>query len=138
MRQNSKPAMLSLALIVILSTWSAAVGSNARASRVLGETGPAGQAETVGDPDLEPGFPVQTLHRAGTYGSGQIIHTLVGNIDDEPTAEILVTGLARGPLYAWNSDGTLQSGWPVGGGEWEVATIQHWETWQTSRPHWKS
>ena len=64
------------------------------------------------DPDLEPGFPVKSLHTAGTY---QVvpIHTLVGNIDNDPNLEIVVTGLANGPLYAWKSDGSSVPGWPV-------------------------
>lgn len=67
------------------------------------------------DPDLEPGFPVQAYHGAGSYHAGPAIHTLVGNIDEDPTLEIVVTGLATGPLYAWNSDGSLVPGWPVYG-----------------------
>jgi hypothetical protein len=65
------------------------------------------------DPDLEPGFPVSVLHTAGSYHGGPAIHTLVGNIDGDPELEILATGLAEGPLYAWNHDGTLVPGWPV-------------------------
>ena len=65
------------------------------------------------DPDLEPGFPVYALHTAGSYHAGPAIHTLVGNIDLDPELEILVTGLANGPLYAWNHDGTAVPGWPV-------------------------
>jgi len=66
------------------------------------------------DPDLEPGFPVQTFETAGGYTSGQGIHTLVANIDDDPQKEIVVTALANGPLYAWNHDGTPVPGWPSG------------------------
>src|SRR5262245_8183161 len=69
--------------------------------------------QTGGDPDLEPGFPVQTFETAGTYHAGQAIHALVGNIDGDPTLEIVVTALANGPLYAWNSDGSTQPGWPL-------------------------
>lgn len=65
------------------------------------------------DPDLKPGFPVKAFHDAGTYQGGQAIHTLVGNIDDDPSLEIVVTGLAAGPLYAWRSDGSLVAGWPL-------------------------
>src|SRR5690348_3656990 len=54
------------------------------------------------DPDLEPGFPVQTYEGAGTYHGGPAIHALVGNIDSDPQLEILATALASGPLYAWN------------------------------------
>jgi FG-GAP-like repeat/PASTA domain len=64
------------------------------------------------DPDLEPGFPVQTFEQAGTYhGLGFI--TLVGNIDDDPELEIIVSALSVGPLFAWNADGSVVSGWPV-------------------------
>lgn len=65
------------------------------------------------DTDLELGFPVKTLHTAGTYQGGQSVHTLVGNIDDDPNLEIVVTGVANGPLYAWKSDGSRVAGWPV-------------------------
>jgi FG-GAP-like repeat/Domain of unknown function DUF11 len=64
------------------------------------------------DPDLEPGFPVQTWHDAGTYMGGPAVNTRVGNIDSDPELEILVSGLARGPLYAFNYDGSLVSGFP--------------------------
>src|SRR5215208_649033 len=65
------------------------------------------------DPDLEPGFPVQTFERAGTYHGGPAVLTLVGNIDADPALEILASGLASGPLYAWNADGSREPGWPV-------------------------
>src|SRR5262249_8162650 len=65
------------------------------------------------DPDLEPGFPVQTYERPGTWHGGQAINALVGNIDADPTLEILTTALALGPLYAWNADGSPEPGWPV-------------------------
>jgi len=65
------------------------------------------------DPDLKPGFPVQTYHGGGTYAAGPGLHVLVGNIDDDPELEIIVTGLARGPLYAWNHDGSSVVGWPL-------------------------
>jgi hypothetical protein len=68
------------------------------------------------DPDLEPGFPVQTYETSGGYYGGQGIHVLVGNIDNDPTLEILATALASGPLHAWNSDGAPQPGWPTSGG----------------------
>jgi hypothetical protein len=65
------------------------------------------------DPDLEPGFPVKAYASGGVYHGGPAIHALVGNIDGDSTLEILATGLAQGPLYAWNSDGSPQPGWPV-------------------------
>ena len=67
------------------------------------------------DPDLEPGFPVRSSETSGTYHGGPAIHALVGNIDGDPTMEIMVTALAAGPLYAWNSDGSPQPGWPAAG-----------------------
>ncbi len=66
-----------------------------------------------GDEWLEPGFPVKTIHRIGTSIVGCGIQAVVGNIDNEPTLEILVTGLPSGPLYAWNSDGSPVDGWPL-------------------------
>ena len=91
--------------------WGALVAMLA-AAVVLG----AGSAEAApnSDPDLEPGFPVQTYERGGSYHGGPAILTLVGNIDADPTLEILATGLAGGPLYAWNADGSPEPGWPAG------------------------
>ena len=81
---------------------------------LLGSLAPgAGRALAQSDPHLEPGFPVQALATGGIHHSGPAIHTLVGNIDADPELEIIVTGLASGPLYAWNHDGTSVQGWPV-------------------------
>ncbi len=63
------------------------------------------------DTDLEPGFPVKTLHTPGTFHAGPALHTLVGNIDATANSEIIVTGLALGPLYVWRSDGSPVSAW---------------------------
>lgn len=65
------------------------------------------------DPNLKAGFPVKTYHGSGSYHGGPALHTLVGNIDADPELEIIVTGLATGPLFAWNSDGTSVTGWPI-------------------------
>jgi len=65
------------------------------------------------DPYLKPGFPVQTFSGPGSYHGGPAIHTLIGNIDGDPALEILATGLAAGPLYAWNADGMPVPGWPA-------------------------
>ena len=73
-------------------------------------------ASAGGDPDLEPGFPVQALETAGSYHSGPAIHVQVGNIDSDPTLEILATALSVGPLYAWNADGSTEPGWPLNTG----------------------
>jgi len=62
---------------------------------------------------LKPGFPVQTNSTGGGYAIGQGIHVLVGNIDDEPLPEILVSGLGSGELHAFKGDGTPVPGWPV-------------------------
>jgi subtilisin family serine protease len=65
------------------------------------------------DPQLVPGFPVQAFAGAGSYHGGPAVHTLVGDIDGDPEQEILVTGLAQGPLYAWKPNGTPVPGWPA-------------------------
>jgi subtilisin family serine protease len=65
------------------------------------------------DPHLKAGFPVKAFAGAGSYHGGPAIHALVGNIDADPTLEIVTTGLATGPLYAWKADGTPVPGWPV-------------------------
>ena len=64
------------------------------------------------DADLEDGFPQKTASVGGGFAGGTAIHTLVGNIDDDPELEVLRTGTAAGPLYAWNHDGSLVDGWP--------------------------
>ncbi|PYR47170.1 MAG: hypothetical protein DMF95_17015, partial [Acidobacteria bacterium] len=77
-------------------------------------TFPDGSVVTVqSDADLKPGFPIQTWHSAGSFQAGQGLHVLVGNIDTDPALEILVTGLAGGPLYAFKADGSTVPGWPV-------------------------
>ena len=87
-------------------------------------TAPPGDAFDLNFPDgsvvhvqvatrLKPGFPVQAFAGAGSYHGGPAIHVLVGNIDADPRLEILVTGLAQGPLHAWKSDGTPAPGWPA-------------------------
>ena len=55
------------------------------------------------DPDLEPGFPVQTYELEGSYHGGPANHVLVGNIDADPTLEILASAHAIG-RYAGASD----------------------------------
>ena len=76
-------------------------------------TFPNGDVVTVQtEPDLEPGFPVKAFFGPGSYYGNPAI-TLVGNIDDDPKLEIVVTGLAGGPLYAWHADGSPVKGWPI-------------------------
>ncbi len=81
-------------------------------------TFPGGETVTVEvDPDLEPGFPVKALHAVPfemtTFNRAPGIHTLVGNIDNDPDLEIIVSGVGAGPLYAFKPDGSLVPGWPV-------------------------
>jgi len=64
------------------------------------------------DQYLKSGFPVKTLHVGGTYIGGSAINALVGNIDDDPKLEILASGHAGGPMYAWHADGSEVAGWP--------------------------
>jgi parallel beta-helix repeat protein len=64
------------------------------------------------DDIIEDGFPVQTLHTAGTYYSGTGIHTLVGDVNCDGFQEIVVTGIALGPLYMFDYQGNLVPGWP--------------------------
>ena len=72
-------------------------------------------ARPATDPDLEPGFPVQTYETAGSYHGGPANHALVGNIDGDSTLEILASAHASGPLYAWNANGSPEPGWPHSG-----------------------
>jgi hypothetical protein len=64
------------------------------------------------DPDLEPGFPAQAWQTSGTFYAGASVSTLVANFDSDPELEIFGSALSQGPLYAWNSSGTLLPGWP--------------------------
>ncbi len=63
------------------------------------------------DAMLKPGFPAFSFESTGTYQRGPQNHTLVGNIDADPELEILASGLASGPLWVWNHDGTRVDGW---------------------------
>ncbi len=67
------------------------------------------------DPDLEPGFPISAANTTGSYQSGAVINVVVGNIDTDPQLEMMTTALGRGPMYAWNNNGTPVSGWPKAG-----------------------
>jgi len=87
------------------------------ASLLVAALAGVGHASAGGDPDLEPGFPVQAMETDGSYHSGPAVHVQVGNIDADPTLEILATALSVGPLYAWNADGSTQPGWPLNTGE---------------------
>jgi len=111
-------SMLIALVAVSMAAFSAAAPSDRRLSNgdIVKDEARAAlpRAESFGgDPDLEPGFPVQALHLPGSYHGGPALHTLVGNIDGDAELEILVTGLAVGPLYAWNHDGSIVTGWPI-------------------------
>ncbi len=70
-------------------------------------------ATAAQNPDLESGFPVKAYFSMGTYHGGPSVNTLVGNIDGDPALEILVTGTALGPLYAWKATGAPVPGFPI-------------------------
>ncbi len=63
------------------------------------------------DAMLKPGFPAFSFETTGTYQGGPQNHTTVGNIDADPQLEILASGLASGPLYVYNHDGSPVAGW---------------------------
>jgi subtilisin family serine protease len=66
------------------------------------------------DPDLKPGFPVKVFHSPGSFYAGpSAVNVLVGNIDNDPSLEIVLTGITSGPLYAWKPNGSLVPGWPL-------------------------
>ena len=63
---------------------------------------------------LEPGFPVDTIKTSGTYQTGPEARAVtIGNLDNDPELEIVVSGTVQGPLYAFNHDGSTVDGWPV-------------------------
>lgn len=76
---------------------------------------PGGDNMTVNvDSDLQAGFPVKAWQYAGGYCAGPARHTLVANINNDPSIEIISSSLHYGgPLNAWNSAGLLLSGWPI-------------------------
>ena len=76
----------------------------------------ADDVEVEVDQYLKRGFPVKTLHVEGSYISGTSINALVGNIDADPKLEILASGHAAGPVYAWHADGSEVAGWPASAG----------------------
>jgi len=59
------------------------------------------------------GFPVQASFTAGTYHGGPAVNTVVEEITSDNKLQIIVSGLSTGPLYAFNSDGSSLTGWPV-------------------------
>jgi hypothetical protein len=97
-------------------------------------------APSVVDPDLAPGFPVQTYESAGSYHAGPALHTLVGNIDADAHPEILITALAGGALYAWHWDGSAVAGWPASGAGASYPALGHLSTafpgLQVFAAHW--
>lgn len=94
------PILLLLVLGVVVLFQSAAAGS------------PPG-AKFDSDPDLKPGFPISFTKGPGAK-TGQSNQILVANIDADPEPEIMLAGLGDPPpVYAWNYDGTIVSGFPV-------------------------
>jgi hypothetical protein len=74
---------------------------------------PSAHPQAMSDPTLEPGFPVSIFRSSGSYHAGPAIHALIAELDGDPQLEIVAVGMATGPIYAWNHDGTLVPGWPV-------------------------
>lgn len=68
----------------------------------------------LGDPDLEPGFPVFAQHQASEIGFSGPVHVLLGQLDADPELEIVAPAAGYGALYAWNHDGSPAAGWPRG------------------------
>ncbi|HYN87039.1 MAG TPA: FG-GAP-like repeat-containing protein [Ardenticatenaceae bacterium] len=102
--------MLPRSLLVVIVLWLALVALSS-----LTPTIPPDAALAATDPDLEPGFPVQTSPSGDMYHAGQGLHTLVGNIDTDPMLEIVVPAYGGGALHGWNPDGSVLSGWPITG-----------------------
>lgn len=57
--------------------------------------------------DLESGFPIGVQQLMGKYHAGPVISNLVGDIDGDLYKEIIFSGLASGPLYAYKYDGSF-------------------------------
>lgn len=64
-------------------------------------------------PGLKAGFPAPLHNESGTWVAGAS-GVLVGDIDGDPELEILASGQARGPVVAFEPDGTPVDGWPNG------------------------
>jgi FG-GAP-like repeat len=88
-------------------------GRRIRVGHVPISSANAGTSATSVDPDLAPGFPVSAVQLPGTYLAGPSIHVMAVNLDADPELEIVASGQAQGPVYAWNHDGTPVAGWPV-------------------------
>lgn len=83
-------------------------------SRSLASAMRRASAAPAGDQDLEPGFPVKTPYGSGAIAwGGPRIHTLVANLDEDATLETVAMAVGGDPIYAWNADGSVVSGWPV-------------------------
>ncbi|MDQ3995228.1 MAG: hypothetical protein M3265_10590 [Actinomycetota bacterium] len=80
-----RPALLALPLLLALVG-----GGRADATPLVDEGG------TLVDTDLEAGFPTKALKTSGVYSRPYVT---VGNIDEEPTLEILVAGIVHGPSW---------------------------------------
>ena len=63
------------------------------------------------DSQLKHGFPQPTASLGGSYHGP--IYTMLADIRGDGNLEIAATGLAQGPLYLWNADGSPVSGWPI-------------------------
>ncbi|HEY6926209.1 MAG TPA: S8 family serine peptidase, partial [Steroidobacteraceae bacterium] len=65
----------------------------------------------VVDSQLRHGFPQRMASLAGSYHGP--IYTMLADVRGDGNLEIAATGLAQGPLYLWNADGSPVSGWPI-------------------------
>lgn len=131
MKKPTFPArvlMAGMSSLVLVSSAGTGRAAEDPLLRTWAEAPTAARARAIGsphfaDPTLKPGFPVAALHTAGTYHGGPAVHCLIAEVDGDPELEIIAVGLADGPVYAWNHDGTLVPGWPVvtGGSSYPAA-----------------
>ncbi len=62
---------------------------------------------------LEAGFPIKVFQSGSAPTSAGQVYTVVGNLDEDPQLEIIVTGQGTGYVHAFKPDGTPVAGWPV-------------------------
>jgi subtilisin family serine protease len=94
---------------IYTGAWTPTAGGNYTLTFQTGDI-----VKVLVDPLLKAGFPTQMYVQPDSNGQTPLpaAPLVVGNLDGEPGQQILAPGYVNGPLYAWRSDGTAQSGWP--------------------------
>lgn len=74
------------------------------------------------DPDIKSGFPVSAFSGSGTFAGWPFTPVFV-DLTSDTRPEIVFSGIASGPLFAWQHNGSLAPGFPVSAaGGYQFAT----------------